>query len=108
MERRWLTVYFAALPELQFLEEGLLCRGIFLCLVSALVLIVGADHGGSFALGSLPRIVAACPGSWSRDECLGSVGVKRMLMWFLGVAVLWRGRGSGVRRVALWAHELER
>ena len=95
-------------PELQFRDEVLLRRCVLLCLVSALVLIVGGDHAGSFALGSLPRIVAACPGSWSRDECLGSVGVKRMLMWFLGVAVLWRGRGSGVRRVALWAHELER
>ena len=56
-----------------------------------LLLIIGGDHGGSFALGSLLRIVAACPGNWSRDESLGSFGVKRMLMRFLGVAVLQRG-----------------
>ena len=76
--RRFIGILFVALPELQFLDEVLLRRGVLLCLVSALVLIVGADHGGSFAPGSLLRIVAACPGNWSRHESLGSFGVKRM------------------------------
>ena len=31
-----------------------------------LLLIIGGDHGGSFALGSLLRIVAACPGEMAR------------------------------------------
>lgn len=53
--------------------------------------IVGGDHAGSFALGSLLRIVAACPGNWSRDESLGGFGVKLMFMRVPGVAVLQRG-----------------
>jgi hypothetical protein len=84
-------VLVAELPELQFLDEVLLYQGVLLCLVSALVRIVGADHGGSFALGSLLRIVAACPGNWSRDESFGSFGVKRMFMWVSAAGVLQRG-----------------
>lgn len=65
-----------------------MCRGVLPCRVSALVLIVGGDHSGSFGLGSLPRIVAACPGNWSRHESLGSFGVKRMSGRVPGVAVI--------------------
>jgi len=56
-----------------------------------MLLIVGGDHGGSFALGSLLRIVAACPGNRSRNECSGNLGVKRMLTRVPGVAVRQRG-----------------
>lgn len=66
--RRFVGVFFAVLPELQFLEEVLLSRGVVLGLVSARVVIVGVDHAGSFALRSLLRIVAACLGSWSRNK----------------------------------------
>ena len=56
-----------------------------------MLLIVGGYHAGSFALGSLLRIVAACPENWSRDEDQDNVGVKRMLARVPGVAVLQRG-----------------
>lgn len=61
------------------------------CLGAVRVVIAGGDHAGSFGLGSLPRIVAACPGNWSRHESLGSFGVKRMSGRVPGVAVIWRG-----------------
>lgn len=88
VERAWFIVVFCVvLPKLRFLE-GISCRGALLSVIRARVFIVGGDHGGSFGLGSLPRIVAACPGNWSRHESLGSFGVKRMSGRVPGVAVI--------------------
>ena len=56
-----------------------------------LLLIIGGDHGGSFALGSLLRIVAACPGNRFSNERSGNLCVKRMFRWLPGVAIQWRG-----------------